>query len=78
MTSNVFTMRRQAHRGDVEVREGGNPSVPAWTARLLQLVRGYFERRWNRLDIEETPDSVKRDLGFLDGRAVYREEDRMR
>jgi len=64
MTSNVFTMTRQAHRGDVEVREGGNPSVPAWTARLLQL--------------EETPDAVKRDLGFLDGRAVYREEDRMR
>ncbi|MFK0166681.1 hypothetical protein [Rhizobium sp. NPDC090279] len=75
MAANVFTVTKQAHRGGVEAREG---KYPAWPARLLQIALGYFTRRWNRLDIEEAPNSVKRDLGFLDGCAPYREEERMR
>ncbi|MFT4003730.1 MAG: hypothetical protein QM684_26150 [Rhizobium sp.] len=78
MASNVFITTKELHRGGVEVRESRNSSMPAWPARLLQIALGYFTRRWNRLDIEEAPSSVKRDLGFLDGRPVYSEEDRMR
>lgn len=77
MAANVFMTTKQAYRGDAEVREGKDPSMPAWSARLSQIALGYFTRRWNRLDIEEAPSSVKRDLGFLDGRAPYREEERM-
>ncbi len=76
MASNVFM--QQTHRGGVEAHQGRAPSIPAWPARFTQIALGYFTRRWNRLDIDEVPDSVKRDLGFLDGCAPYREEDRMR
>ncbi|NLS20573.1 hypothetical protein HGP16_29070 [Rhizobium sp. P40RR-XXII] len=75
MASNVYT--QQAHRGVIKAHEGKDPSMPGWPARLSQIALGYFTRHWDRLDIEETPNSVKRDLGFLDGRAPYREEDRM-
>ncbi|MFS8048494.1 hypothetical protein [Rhizobium sp. BR 314] len=78
MASNVFTITKQAHRDDIEARADRNILMPAWPARLMQAASGYFSRRWNRLDLEETPNSVKRDLGFLDGHAPYREEDRMR
>ncbi|KAA1181227.1 hypothetical protein FP026_12965 [Rhizobium tropici] len=77
MASNVVITTKQPHHGGVEVRKDKNLSMPAWPARLSQIALGYFTRRWDRLDIEETPNSVKRDLGFLDGRAPYREEDRM-
>lgn len=76
MASNVFT--QQTHRGGIKAHEGKGPPTPAWPARLSQIALGYFTRRWDRLDIEEAPSSVKRDLGFLDGCALYREEDRMR
>ncbi len=78
MAGNVFTMTKQAHRDGIEARADRNVLMPAWPARLMQAASGYFGRRWNRLDLEETPNSVKRDLGFLDGHAPYREEDRMR
>lgn len=78
MASNVFMTTKQVQRGGVETGEGKNLSMSAWQARLLQVARGYFTRRWDRLDLEETPNSVMRDLGFLDGHAPYREEDRMR
>lgn len=77
MASNVFMSMKQAHRGAAEVRKVGTVMPTAWSARLSQIVLGYFNHRWNRLDIEEAPSSVKRDLGFLDGHAPYREEDRM-
>ncbi|EJT04497.1 hypothetical protein [Rhizobium sp. CCGE 510] len=35
-------------------------------------------RRLPRLDLSATPDRVKRDLGFLDGRDPYYEDERMR
>ncbi|AYG64712.1 MULTISPECIES: hypothetical protein [unclassified Rhizobium] len=78
MASNVVITMKQAHHGGAEMYEDKYLSMPAWPARLSQIALGYFTRRWDRLDIEETPNSVKRDLGFLDGRAPYREEDRMR
>ena len=34
--------------------------------------------RLPRLDLSATPDRVKRDLGFLDGRDPYYEDERMR
>jgi len=74
MAGNVFIVSQHVHRGGVEVLDGKRR---AWRARLSEIVLGYFTRRWNRLDIEEAPSSVMRDLGFLDGRAPYREEDRM-
>ncbi|GAC1045713.1 hypothetical protein [Rhizobium sp. No.120] len=74
MASTVFITTKELHRGNVGARRGKRGS---WPARLFEVVLGYFSHRWNRLDIEEVPDSVKRDLGFLDGCAPYREEDRM-
>ncbi|WP_064695776.1 hypothetical protein [Rhizobium aegyptiacum] len=35
-------------------------------------------RRLPRLDLNATPDRVKRDLGFLDGRDPHYEDERMR
>ncbi|MFJ6328365.1 MULTISPECIES: hypothetical protein [unclassified Rhizobium] len=78
MASSVFTITKQAHRDGIEAQAGKNVLMPVWPARLMQAASGYFSRRWNRLDLEETPNSVKRDLGFLDGHAPYREEDQMR
>jgi hypothetical protein len=77
MASNVFITTKQVQRGGVEAGKGKDASISAPLARLSQIALGYFTRRWNRLDIEETPNSVKRDLGFLDGRAPYHEEERM-
>jgi len=77
MASNVFITPKQAQRVCVEAGKGKDASRAAPLTRLSQIAFGYFTRRWNRLDIEETPNSVKRDLGFLDGRAAYREEERM-
>ncbi|MCZ3380359.1 hypothetical protein [Rhizobium sp. AG207R] len=74
MAGNVSIISQHVHRGGVEALEGKHQS---WPARLSELALGYFTRRWNRLDIEEAPSSVMRDLGFLDGRAPYREEERM-
>ncbi|EJC80601.1 hypothetical protein Rleg4DRAFT_2235 [Rhizobium leguminosarum bv. trifolii WSM2297] len=41
---------------------------------------GRFDRfcRLPRLDLDAAPDRIKRDLGFLDGRDPYYEDDRMR
>jgi hypothetical protein len=49
--------------------------------RLLRFATGalrHLEPRHPQLDLDETPDSFKRDLGFLDGRAPHYEEDLMR
>jgi hypothetical protein len=45
---------------------------------LLPGVAGWFYAKLNhpsRLDLEGTPDRVKRDLGFLDGRDPRYEEE---
>ncbi|TXI04316.1 MAG: hypothetical protein E6Q76_12515 [Rhizobium sp.] len=78
MASPALVSIRETHGPVVGVLKGEGSSPPTWRVRLSQIAQGYFRRRWNRLDIEETPNSVKRDLGFLDGHAPYREEDRLR
>ena len=77
MASNVFIVTKQTHRGVIEARKGKDLSVPAWPARFLRVALGYFAGSRNRLDLEGASDLVKRDLGFLDGHAPYREEERM-
>ncbi|MBX5136272.1 hypothetical protein HJB79_04315 [Rhizobium lentis] len=48
--------------------------------RLAGWLAGSANRfcRLPRLDLSATPDRVKRDLGFLDGRDPYYEDERMR
>ncbi|WP_183741852.1 MULTISPECIES: hypothetical protein [unclassified Rhizobium] len=47
------------------------------TTVIRRLARG-IGSRVPRLDIEVTPDRIKRDLGFLDGRDPRYEDDRSR
>ena len=54
---------------------------PSWHVRLLRSTIDAFQhfgRQHPQLDLDEVPDSMKRDLGFLDGRDPYREENLMR
>ncbi|MBB4571239.1 hypothetical protein [Rhizobium leucaenae] len=78
MASHAFIVTKQTHRGVIEARNGKDLSASAWPVRLLRFALDYFARHRDRLDLEGTADSVKRDLGFMDGRAPYREEDCMR
>jgi len=48
-----------------------------FTVIVRRLARGIGSRR-PRLDIDVTPDRIKRDLGFLDGRDPRYEDDRSR
>ena len=47
------------------------------TSVVRRLARG-IGSRMPRLDMEATPDRIKRDLGFLDGRDPRYEDDRSR
>ncbi|MBX4885320.1 hypothetical protein HJA90_17230 [Rhizobium bangladeshense] len=53
-------------------------------SRIFLRLAGWFSSGANRfcrlprLDLSATPDRVKRDLGFLDGRDPYYEDERMR
>lgn len=47
------------------------------TVLIRRLARG-IGSRMPRLDIDVTPDRIKRDLGFLDGRDPRYEDDRSR
>ncbi|AYG57501.1 hypothetical protein [Rhizobium jaguaris] len=78
MASHAFIVTEQTPRGVEEARKGKDLSMPIWPVRFMWAALGYFARSRNRLDIEGAPDSMKRDLGFLDGCAPYREEERMR
>ncbi|MEF0942756.1 hypothetical protein [Rhizobium sp. BR 362] len=78
MASHAFIVTKQTHRGVIEARNGKDISAPAWPVRLLRVGLDYLARSRDRLDLEDATDSVKRDLGFLDGRAPYHEEDWMR
>ncbi|MDE1991961.1 MAG: hypothetical protein KGI75_05635 [Rhizobiaceae bacterium] len=44
---------------------------------LTQVFAGRAEPS-SRLDLDDIPDRVKRDLGFLDGREPHYEDERMR
>ncbi|WFU08997.1 hypothetical protein QA646_17215 [Rhizobium sp. CB3090] len=78
MASQAFIVTKQAHRDVIGARKGKDLSIPPWPIRLLQFTLAYFARRRDRLDLDGTADAMKRDLGFMDGRAPYREEERMR
>jgi hypothetical protein len=54
------------------------PSVLARTLGVLAQVFARSTRPSPRLDLDEMPDRLKRDLGFLDGRGPRYEDDRMR
>lgn len=50
-------------------------------ARVLESLAQMFARHAEpspRLDLEEIPDRLKRDLGFLDGREPRYEDNRLR
>jgi hypothetical protein len=73
MESPALVAREDTHRSAVEPS-----SAQAWPQRFAQAAFHRFARRRSRLDLDETPDVVKRDLGFLDGCAPYREDVRLR
>lgn len=62
----------------VEQMEAARPTV---LARILESLAQVFVRHAEpspHLDIDEIPDRLKRDLGFLDGREPHYEDDRRR
>ena len=52
-------------------------SEPLFVAAIRRLVRG-IGSRIPQLDMEATPNRIKRDLGFLDGRDPRYEDERLR
>lgn len=76
MISPVLVAKKDRHGSAADVY--GLPLARAWLQRLAEAVLQYFARRHPRLDIDESPDVLKRDLGFLDGCAPYREDERFR
>ncbi|MBY5319805.1 MULTISPECIES: hypothetical protein [Rhizobium] len=55
-------------------------SPPQQTIGTFRRIGGRLARIWRMpgLDLDTAPDRVKRDLGFLDGRDPYYEDERMR
>ncbi len=73
MESPALIVKRDTHRSAVDA-----PLAQAWLQRLAQAALHCFAQRRSRLDLEEMPDIMKRDLGLLDGCAPYREDNRPR
>lgn len=44
-----------------------------WVRTIVDALLPKMRSRVPRLDVEELPDHLKRDLGFLDGREPYRD-----
>ncbi len=62
----------------VEQMEVARPTV---LARILEALSQVFARSGEplpELDLDEVPDRVKRDIGFLDGREPRYEDNRLR
>lgn len=78
MASHVLIVTKEAHRPVIAAQEGKGFSPFASSKHFLRIAHRHFVGRRDRLDLEEAPDFMMRDLGFLDGHAAYREEDRMR
>ncbi|MDV4153546.1 MULTISPECIES: hypothetical protein [Rhizobium] len=55
-------------------------SPPQQTIGIFRRIGGRLALIWRMpsLDLDTAPDRVKRDLGFLDGRDPYYEDERMR
>jgi hypothetical protein len=51
--------------------------IPLWGRVIAGTIAAltFRRRRIGRIEFEDMPDRVKRDMGFLDGREPYREED---
>lgn len=51
--------------------------VPLWGRLMAAMANALAFHRRNicRIEFDEMPDRVKRDMGFLDGREPYREDD---
>ncbi|MBB4190803.1 hypothetical protein GGE45_000286 [Rhizobium aethiopicum] len=62
------------------IEESRPQQISSVFLRLAGWLSGSAHRfcRLPRLDLSATPDRVKRDLGFLDGRDPYYEDERMR
>ncbi|MFT4185483.1 MAG: hypothetical protein QM636_26570 [Rhizobium sp.] len=76
MESPALIAKKDRHGFAADVH--GVPLAQAWLQRFTEAVLQRFARRHSRLDIDESPDFLKRDLGFLDGCAPYREDERFR
>lgn len=60
------------------IEESRSPITGAlFTTIIRRLVRG-IGSRVPQLDLDVTPDRIKRDLGFMDGRDPRYEDDRLR
>ena len=62
------------HSRAIEPYEAGWSSLRGLFVRVAIAAFQHPAPRHLQLDLDEMTDSFKRDLGFLDGRAPYREE----
>jgi hypothetical protein len=62
----------------VEQMNAARPSVLGRMLETLMELFGGGAEPSPRLDLDEMPERLKRDLGFLDGREPRYEDDRMR
>ncbi|MBB3612937.1 hypothetical protein [Rhizobium sp. BK602] len=76
MESPVLVAKKDRHGSAADVY--GLPFAQLGLQRLAEIVLQSFGRRHPRLDLDESSDFLKRDLGFLDGRTPYREDERFR
>ncbi|MFS8044193.1 hypothetical protein [Rhizobium sp. BR 314] len=66
---------------DCSVVEQVEVARPTALARVLEALSQVFARSGKQspeLDLDEVPDRVKRDIGFLDGREPRYEDGRLR
>ncbi|MDE1994850.1 MAG: hypothetical protein KGI75_20275 [Rhizobiaceae bacterium] len=76
LPSHVFQKAR--HRTATEVYGDSWSLLRDTVLRVAMSAFRHPSPRQPQLDLDETPDTLKRDLGFLDGHAPYREEDFLR
>lgn len=60
------------------IEERRSPAKEALITVLIRRLGGGIGSRMPQLDMDVTPDRIKRDLGFLDGRDPRYEDDRSR
>ncbi|WP_183732764.1 MULTISPECIES: hypothetical protein [unclassified Rhizobium] len=60
------------------IEECRSPAKEALITVLIRRLAWGIGSRMPQLDMDVTPDRIKRDLGFLDGRDPRYEDDRLR